>query len=127
MDAMKFQVTVQTTPGGYVVSLSGELDLGSADMLRHQTEALASDVTTPLTLDMRELAYIDSTGIGVIVALLKMRQASGLGIQVQHVPPKIKRLFDMTGLTRFLTFAASGSAAESGGASSSPPSKEDKV
>ncbi|WP_159888587.1 STAS domain-containing protein [Paenibacillus puerhi] len=104
MDATKFRVNAQTTAGAHIVALSGELDLSTADMLRRQTEALAADAARKLVLDMRELAYIDSTGIGVIVSLLKVRQAAGQGIHVQHVPAKVRRLFDMTGLTRFLTF-----------------------
>ncbi|MEK8130928.1 STAS domain-containing protein [Paenibacillus filicis] len=111
MEAKKFKVNVRTAPGCHLVALSGELDLSTADMLRRQTEPLAADTGASLTLDLQELVYIDSTGIGVIVGLLKIRQAAGLGIQVQHVPAKIRRLFDMTGLTRFLTFLAG----ESGG------------
>lgn len=103
MDAKKFQVEVQAGAEANVLFLSGELDLGTVNEFRMAVEPLAANHGVPLKVNLRELTYIDSTGIGIFVAVLKSRQEKGEALIVQEVPVKIKRLFDMTGLSKFLT------------------------
>lgn len=88
--------------------VTGELDLGTASEFRNTIEPLAAESQLPLTLNLRELTYIDSTGIGILVSVLKIRQASSAPFTLQEVPPKIRRLLDMTGLTKFLTLEGGG-------------------
>ncbi|MCZ8519685.1 MULTISPECIES: STAS domain-containing protein [Paenibacillus] len=103
MTADKFQVRTESGPQGSILYLTGELDLGTANQLRLAAEALALS-PLPLKLNLRELTYIDSTGIGIVVSILKNRQTVQMNLIAAEVPAKIKRLFDMTGLSRFLEF-----------------------
>ncbi|AEI45794.1 anti-sigma B factor antagonist [Paenibacillus mucilaginosus] len=91
----------ESGPNGAILYLAGELDLGTADRLRTAAESLALE-PLPLKLNLRDLTYIDSTGIGILVSILKSRQTVQSNLVVAEVPAKIKRLFDMTGLSRFL-------------------------
>jgi anti-anti-sigma factor len=108
MDSQKFHMKVLSTPEANVLYMSGELDLGTAEQFRSVVEPLAAQHAVPLILNMRELSYIDSTGIGIIVWVLKLRQSSDGSFAVQEVPVKIRRLFDMTGLSQFLTVDGGG-------------------
>ncbi|WP_426449777.1 STAS domain-containing protein [Paenibacillus sp. S-38] len=101
MTGEKFEVRTESGPGGSILYLAGELDLGTAEQLRAAAEALALS-PQPLKINLRDLAYIDSTGIGIFVSILKSRQSVQSNLIVAEVPAKIKRLFDMTGLSRFL-------------------------
>ncbi|MHC2183579.1 anti-anti-sigma factor [Paenibacillus sp. PvR052] len=103
MDAKKFQVEVLASTEANVLFLSGELDLGTVNEFRMAVEPLAANHSVPLKVNLRELSYIDSTGIGIFVAVLKIRKEKGGALIIQDVPAKIKRLFDMTGLSKFLT------------------------
>ncbi|MFB0843319.1 STAS domain-containing protein [Paenibacillus oleatilyticus] len=107
-DAQKFHVKVLNTPEANVLFLSGELDLSTAEQFRSVVEPLAGQRTVPLKLNLRELTYIDSTGIGIFVSVLKKRQPEEASFAVQEVPAKIRRLFDMTGLSRYLTMEGGG-------------------
>lgn len=111
MDASKFQVIVHTIPDAHVLHLSGELDLSTAEIFRSVAQPLAAGSALPLKLNLRELTYIDSTGIGLIVALLKTRQSADARLAVQEVPAKIRRLFDTTGLTGFCSWSLNRPAA----------------
>ncbi len=119
MDASKFQVIVHTIPDAHVLHLSGELDLSTAEIFRSVAQPLAAGSALPLKLNLRELTYIDSTGIGLIVALLKTRQSADARLAVQEVPAKIRRLFDTTGLTRFLLVESEPSGGSAGSSASS--------
>jgi anti-sigma B factor antagonist len=45
---------------------------------------------------------VDSTGIGILVSVLKARHANNAPFAVEAIPPNIRKLFDMTGITPFL-------------------------
>jgi anti-anti-sigma factor len=107
-DVQKFHLKLLTTPEANVLYVTGELDLGTAGEFRNTIEPLAAEPSVPLTLNLRELTYIDSTGIGILVSVLKIRQAARAPFVLQEVPPKIRRLLDMTGLTKFLTIEGGG-------------------
>ncbi|WP_281884682.1 STAS domain-containing protein [Paenibacillus sp. YYML68] len=107
MEEAKFQVEAETVGEGRTFKLSGELDLASAPMFRSIAVPAAANAAE-MRLNLKGLTYIDSTGIGIIVSVLKERQAVGRSLLVEDIPPKIRRLFDMTGLTQFLTLTEGG-------------------
>lgn len=87
---------------GYTLYLRGELDLSKAEQFRSLVDPLASDSSKTLTINMRDLYYIDSTGIGIFVYLLKKRDNLNAPFFLEDIPPKIKRIFDITGISKFL-------------------------
>lgn len=97
-----FEIEKQITSGYNMFYLKGELDLSKAAEFRAAADPYVADVQRNFVLNLRELGYIDSTGIGVILSLLKARHVLKAPMAVEDVPPKIQRLFDMTGLTRFI-------------------------
>lgn len=97
-----FEIEKQVTSDRNIIYLKGELDLSKAAEFRSAADPFVADTERLLVLNLRELGYIDSTGIGVILSLLKARHVLKAPIIVEEVPDKIKRLFDMTGLTRFI-------------------------
>ncbi|AKF93673.1 STAS domain-containing protein [Brevibacillus laterosporus] len=97
-----FEVTQQETESGTIVFLQGQLDLSMAPYFRTVLEPLVIQKDKTLTLNLRDLRYIDSTGIGIIISFLKMRNEMGTTLNVEEVSPKTQRLFDMIGITKFL-------------------------
>jgi anti-anti-sigma factor len=62
----QFDIT-ETADGDSVrLTLSGELDLASAEQLRARLQVLA-DAATTVSLDLSELRFIDSSGLGILV------------------------------------------------------------
>jgi anti-sigma B factor antagonist len=103
LNALKtFRATKRSTPTENIVSLSGELDLSVATELVEDLQPWINQQERALILDLQALQYIDSTGIGIIVSILKSRAAMKAPFVVRHIPPKIKRLFDLTGITKYL-------------------------
>jgi anti-sigma B factor antagonist len=65
----KFEI-VQTADGSApVLSITGELDLDTAEMLSERVEQQLSDRPAALTLDLRELTFMDSSGLRFLIAL----------------------------------------------------------
>jgi anti-sigma B factor antagonist len=84
--------------GSVRLSLRGELDLGSAGKLAARLEQLRS-AGVRVRLDLSRLAFIDSTGIGAIVAGLNANRELEIEDQFE---PSVRRVFQVTGVERFL-------------------------
>jgi anti-sigma B factor antagonist len=83
-----------------LVSLSGEVDVYSATKLRETIKDLVEEGKYSIVVDLEKVAFLDSTGLGVLVGGLKrVKHHSGeLGIICNQ--EKILRIFRITGLTK---------------------------
>jgi len=97
----KFQVVTETEANVCTVYLTGELDLSVAPDFRLVMEPLVGDAGLDLVINLKELKYIDSTGIGILLSILKARHGMEVKFSVVEVPPQIQKLFDMTGIAKF--------------------------
>ncbi|MCR2806550.1 STAS domain-containing protein [Paenibacillus soyae] len=97
-----FRIEQQEIGNSYELKLIGELDLSVVPQVQGALEHVLRREDLALVLDLGGLTYIDSTGIGIIVSILKTRDSLNAPFFVRNIPPAIKRLFDMTGLTGHL-------------------------
>jgi anti-sigma B factor antagonist len=91
--------------GWVVVEVAGELDLYTAPDFRDSVLDAASTETTPMVIvDFSRLGFIDSSGLGAIIACLKhLREQGGELTLVAPEDSGLRRLLDLTGLDRVLT------------------------
>jgi anti-sigma B factor antagonist len=100
--------------GRTVLAVAGEVDIYSAPTLRDRLTDLIESGDHTVIVDLSGVGFLDSTGLGTLVAGLK--RASGLGGQLPLVcgQDRILRLFVITGLDSVFTIHASlGAALES--------------
>ncbi|BBI35303.1 STAS domain-containing protein [Cohnella abietis] len=101
----KFTLRTENREDQTIVFVGGEFDLEVATQMRAVMEPLIELVDRRLTLNLQDLKYIDSTGIGILISIVKARHARSAPFDVEHVPTSIRKLFDMTGITPFLAKA----------------------
>jgi anti-sigma B factor antagonist len=86
----------------FVIAASGEIDIDTVDLLRGAiSDALQSGVRD-LTIDLDEVSYLDSSGLGVLVGAYKRVAAIQGSFTVCCSAPRILRLFKITGLSDLL-------------------------
>ena len=85
--------------GRAVVIPIGEIDLENRDDLRSVLEATDGDVI----VDLAGLTYIDSSGIGVLVAQRNRLSAKGGSLQLRNPQPNVRRVLEVVGLDTWLT------------------------
>ena len=88
--------------GCAVIELRGELDLASEMALRHLLLDLVRDAPAGILVTMRHVSFIDSTGLGALVAGYKAAQAAGIPYRVGQVAPFVERQMRLTGLDGLL-------------------------
>ncbi len=82
-----------------IVALSGRFD---AAQVKKATEFLDT-VARSITIDMADLEYISSAGLGVLVAAYKRLDQSGHHIVLRNLNRHISTVFRFSGLDRIFT------------------------
>ncbi|MDQ0299525.1 stage II sporulation protein AA (anti-sigma F factor antagonist) [Salibacterium salarium] len=85
------------------VRLKGELDHHSSLELRTEVERyLEQNRTMHIVLNLEELVFMDSSGIGVILGRYKQISKNGGEMVVCSISAPVKRLFELSGLFKIL-------------------------
>ena len=86
----------------WLVALKGELDLACANNLKEELYKAVEEKFADVVIDMTDLEYIDSTGIGVLVGLMKKLRTDGKDIKISNAKDNVKRIFKITGLDQII-------------------------
>jgi len=94
-----FELTEEDAePGAHVIDLRGEIHLTTAPRLAdHLTDAIECGKTA-IVLDMREVEFIDSTGLSVLLNGLRLAGQRKGRIALVCTNPTVLRLFQITNL-----------------------------
>lgn len=89
------------------VFLTGELDHYSAMEIRRLLDTLiAPSKIRRLILNMQELQFMDSSGIGVILGRYRLLHSRGGSVSVTGMNPQIARIFQLSGMARIIPILA---------------------
>ena len=88
-----------------VVDVTGELDLASSPLLEQELESSAVRSASLVIVDLRQLEFMDSTGLSVLVRAHQRAVESGRRFAVVKGPQQVQRLLTLTGVAERLTVA----------------------
>lgn len=85
----------------WTLLVGGEIDVATSPELRRELHQLADRDASTIVLDLREVTFIDSSGLGVLVGVLKrLREKNRPEVLVlEGLQDPVRRVFDITGLT----------------------------
>ena len=97
-DGSPFDARCERRADAVVVVVTGELDLDSAEKLRALMRGAEAQAPT-VVLDLREVSFIDSSGLSVVVGQHHRSKSDGFRFAVAVAgAPAVERLLDLTGL-----------------------------
>ena len=86
-----------------VVAVAGELDVYTAPVLEESLGDLVEAGSTKLVVDLTEVTFMDSTGLGLLIKALKWTRESGGSLQIVANTDKVRKVFRVTGLDGVLS------------------------
>lgn len=85
-----------------IITLKGRLDTMTAPQLDDEAKIIDFDEVETVTLNLKDLEYISSSGLRVILALYKNLKSKGGNLKIVNVSNTIMELFSMTGMADYL-------------------------
>lgn len=82
------------------VDINGELDVTGADKVKTHLNSLIEEQPVDIKMDFTNLEYIDSTGLGALIGVLKRLKVNDKDIYVLNARKNVKKIFSITGLDK---------------------------
>ena len=82
------------------VNLDGELDVSTSDKLKEYLHKLADQEMLDMKINLENLEYIDSTGLGVMIGVLKKLKVGNKEIYIINPRSNVRKIFNITGLDK---------------------------
>lgn len=89
-----------------VVWAAGEIDVSTAPRLREHLTALPPEATR-VVVDLSEVTFLDSTGLGVLVAGWKRCEENGARLELVVTRPQVMKVLEITTLDAVFTIHSS--------------------
>jgi anti-sigma B factor antagonist len=86
--------------GFWDISVEGELDVSTADKLKEYLYNLADEKILDMKINLENLDYIDSTGLGAMIGVLKKLKIDNKEIYILNPKNNVKKIFTITGLDK---------------------------
>lgn len=100
---MSLQINMRVEQDVLIIRLQGELDHHAAENLREQIEQhMESQPIQHILLNLKELSFMDSSGLGVMLGRYKRVSQLGGEMIVCSISPEVQRLFKLSGLFKIL-------------------------
>jgi anti-sigma B factor antagonist len=95
---MALDLDVNDRGGRTVVTVHGEVDLATSPALRDCLASILGD--DRVVVDLDDVGFIDSTGIGVLVGAVKRARNNGGDLSLVCTQRRILKVLEITGLTQ---------------------------
>ncbi len=82
------------------INIKGEIDIYNSTQLKEKLNSLIQDNPADLHIDCINLDYIDSTGLGALVAVLKKAKQFNFNVTLSNLKPNVAKLFKITNLNK---------------------------
>jgi anti-anti-sigma factor len=104
-DIMDIDVT--GSAGITVVAPQGDLDMAAAEQMKRTLTKLLDEGKKKLLIDLGKVGYVDSSGMGALVASLKQARSAGGDLRLCALQDDVRAIFEMTRLNKAVTIHGS--------------------
>ena len=98
------KTTLEVIDGKYVATLVGEMDTLAAAEAEEVLKPLYESDGKDIVIDCQGLEYIASSGLRILLSILKGAKANGSKVVLRKVNDDIKNVFNLTGFTNLFEF-----------------------
>jgi anti-anti-sigma factor len=101
----ELSVAVRRERGVVIAEVAGELDMSTGPRLGEHLSTLA-DSGEPLIVDLNRITFIDSAGLGVLIATARRAGVHGGSLHAVCSQPQTRKLLWLTGVDRRIPLTA---------------------
>ena len=84
-----------------ILDVKGEIDLYNAPEIRDEINRLIEADRVRLIINLDDVSYIDSSGIGALISGLSNLKKKNGGLKIINVNGSVRKVFELTKLTTF--------------------------
>jgi len=99
-------ITVRKFEENYVIDVAGEVDMYHAHRLKDVVATMMKKEVCIFILNLKKVTYMDSSGIGALLAINAMLAHEGMAFRIVNVAHPVMRIMELTRLVGILPIEA---------------------
>jgi len=97
-------ISIQETDSRIIATLCGEMDTAAAQEAEEALAPLLNSKGKDILIDCTDLEYISSSGLRILLRILKQAQAAGSRVILKNVNDVIRDVLNLTGFMSIFEF-----------------------
>ncbi|MCK9443751.1 MAG: STAS domain-containing protein [Tissierellaceae bacterium] len=98
--SLNITVNYDENENKWVFIPEGEIDIYTSSKLKKEILNNFEENKADIIIDGKKLNYIDSTGLGALISILKRLKENEYKIYLSNIKPNIRKIFDITELDK---------------------------
>ena len=101
VEPVQLELTCRTGANGYqIVSVTGELDIATAERAYSYISEVIDGRPAPVTVDLSGLTFCDASGLGALARIARHARQAGRQLMLTSAQPSLMKIMRITGLDR---------------------------
>jgi len=101
LEPAQLELTCRTDADGYqVVTVTGELDIATAEQAYTYISGVIDDRAAPVSVDVGGVTFCDASGLGVLARIARHARQAGRQLRLTSARPSLLKIMRITGLDR---------------------------
>ncbi len=80
------------------ITVTGDIEMMSIKDFKSKLLNIGENVDKDVDIDLSNVGYIDSSGVGVLISLLKRQKSKGKALNISKVSPKVLNVLKLSSL-----------------------------
>ncbi|WP_313756643.1 STAS domain-containing protein [Tissierella sp.] len=98
--SLNMEVQFDNKENKWIFLPNGEIDIYTSSKFKEEIFKYFSSKETDIIIDGQNLKYVDSTGLGALISILKKLKDNDYKIYLSNIKPNIRKIFDITELDK---------------------------
>jgi len=100
-EPVQLELSCRTGANGYqIVSVTGELDIATAEQAYSYISEVIDGRPAPVTVDLSGVTFCDASGLGVLARISRHARQAGRQLRLASARPSLLKIMRITGLDR---------------------------
>jgi anti-sigma B factor antagonist len=101
VEPVQLELSCRTGANGYqIVSVTGELDIATAEQAYSYISEVIDGRPAPVTVDLSGLTFCDASGLGALARIARHAREAGRQLMLTSARPSLLKIMRITGLDR---------------------------
>jgi anti-anti-sigma factor len=101
VEPVQLELSCRTGANGYqIVSVTGELDIATAEQAYSYISEVIDGRPAPVTVDLSGLTFCDASGLGALARIARHARQAGRQLMLTSARPSLMKIMRITGLDR---------------------------
>ncbi len=81
------------------ISVKGDIEMMTIKSFKQKLFEIGENINKDIEIDLSDVDYIDSSGVGVLISLLKLQKQKGKTLSINKVSPKVLNILKLSSLS----------------------------